>query len=39
VSGEHDDLDVGPMHLATDCLNVVKGLHDGDLGETSAFCW
>jgi hypothetical protein len=31
-----DDLDVGPMHLATGCLNVVKGLRDGDLGEYSS---
>jgi hypothetical protein len=30
-----DDLDVGPMHLATDCLNVVNDLCDGDLGEYS----
>jgi hypothetical protein len=28
-----DDLDVGPMHLVTDCLDVVKGLRDGDLEE------
>jgi hypothetical protein len=28
-----DDLGVGPLHLATDCLNVVQGLRDGDMGE------
>jgi hypothetical protein len=28
-----DDLGIGSLHLATDCLNVVQGLHDGDMGE------
>jgi hypothetical protein len=28
-----DDLGVGSLHLATDCLNVVQGLRDEDMGE------
>jgi hypothetical protein len=31
-----DDLGIGPLHLATDCLNVVQGLRDGDMGEYSS---